>query len=94
MKDGVNGGLGKHIYMEWIIPIRDYYCSIRKNEVVFEIISPLLISLTCVAFYFHNGKLIVSLDGLYYILPTAISIIIGFTFILKTQINNSIGDKF
>ena len=37
MKDGVNGGLGKHIYMEWIIPIRDYYCSIRKNEVVFEI---------------------------------------------------------
>lgn len=84
MKDGVNGGLGKHIYMEWIIPIRDYYCSIRKNEVVFEIISPLLISLTCVAFYFHNGKLIVALDGLSDLLPTAISILIGFTVMLIT----------
>ena len=93
MKDGVNGGLGKHIYMEWIIPIRDYYCSIRKNEVVFEIISPLLISLTCVAFYFHNGKLIVALDGLSDLLPTAISILIGFTVMLITLLLTSSGDN-
>ena len=93
MKDGVNGGLGKHIYMEWIIPIRDYYCSIRKNEVVFEIISPLLISLTCVAFYFYNGKLIVALDGLSDLLPTAISILIGFTVMLITLLLTSSGDN-
>ena len=26
-------GLGKYIYMEWLFPVKDYYCSIRKNEV-------------------------------------------------------------
>jgi len=28
-------GLGKYIYMEWLFPVKDYYCSIRKNETIF-----------------------------------------------------------
>ena len=30
-------GLGKYIYMEWLFPVKDYYFSIRKSEVMFEI---------------------------------------------------------
>ena len=49
-------GLGKYIYMEWLFPVKDYYCSIRKNEVFFEIIFPLLCALGCTYSYFRLGK--------------------------------------
>ena len=74
-------GLGKYVYMEWLIPIKDYYCSIRKNEVIFEIITP------------AKGKLMIAFDGLANVLPTAISILIGFTVMLITLLLTSSGDS-
>ena len=86
-------GLGKYIYMEWLIPIKDYYCSIRKNEAIFEIIIPLLVSVSCSLIYSAKGKLLIALDGLANLLPTAISILIGFTVMLITLLLTSSGDN-
>lgn len=77
-------GLGKYIYMEWLIPVRDYYFSIRKNEAVFELLVPLLCSIACTIAYCFHRKLLVALDGLAVVLPSAISILIGFTAMLIT----------
>lgn len=85
--------LGQYIYMEWMIPIKDYYCSIRKNEVVFEIVIPILVSLSCVFFYFKDKKIKIALDGLSELLPTAISILIGFTVMLITLLLTSSGEN-
>lgn len=93
MKDKSQHGLGQFIYMEWLIPISDYYCSIRKNEAIFEIVMPTLVSLICVSLYFKQGKLMVALDGLSDLLPTAISILIGFTVMLITLLLTSSGDN-
>lgn len=93
MKKQSTRGLGQYIYMEWLIPIKDYYCSIRKNEVVFEIIMPLLASLICVLLYFRERKIKVALDGLSELLPTAISILIGFTVMLITLLLTSSGES-
>ena len=93
MKRKSQGGLGKYIYMEWLIPIKDYYFSIRKNEVIFEIAVPFLISVVCSFMYFNSGKIFIALDGLSELLPTAISILIGFTVMLITLLLTSSGDN-
>ena len=79
--------------MEWLIPIKDYYFSIRKNEVIFEIAVPFLISVVCSFMYFNSGKIFIALDGLSELLPTAISILIGFTVMLITLLLTSSGDN-
>ena len=84
-------GLGKYLYMEWMIPIKDYYFSIEKNTVFFEILIPLIISLFCTVTYFFNCNLSLALDGLAHLLPTAISILIGFTVMLITLLLTSSG---
>lgn len=77
-------GLGKIVYTEWMIPLKDYYCSIRKNERTFEIIIPLIIALGCSISYVVIGKTFIALKALSGLLPTAISILIGFTIMLIT----------
>lgn len=57
-------GLGKYIYSEWLFPIKDYYCSIRKNEIVFEIVIPALCAVGCTLCYLHAGKIYNALGGL------------------------------
>lgn len=84
-------GLGKYVYMEWLIPTKDYYCSIRKNEVIFEIAIPLTIAFICSILYFINGNFLIALDKLAELLPTAISILIGFTVMLITLLFTSSG---
>lgn len=86
-------GLGRLIYMEWIIPIMDYYCSIRKNEVVYEIAAPIIIACICSSIYFFNGNFLIALDKLAELLPTAISILIGFTVMLITLLLTSSGEN-
>lgn len=93
MKRKSQGGFGKYIYMEWLIPIKDYYFSIRKNEVIFEIAVPMLISAVCSFMYFSNGKVFIALNGLAELLPTAISILIGFTVMLITLLLTNSGDN-
>jgi predicted permease len=85
-------GLGAYVYSEWLFLIRDYYFSIRKNEAIFEIVVPLVISGFCASIYARLAKLSVALDGLANLLPTAISILIGFTIMLLTLLLTSSGD--
>lgn len=91
MKKSIKNGLGKYIYTEWLLPVKDYYCSIRKNEVVFEIIIPIFIALGCTIKYSNIGKLFHALKRMSELLPTAISILIGFTFMLITLLLTSSG---
>lgn len=85
--------LGKYIYMEWLIPIKDYYCSIRKNEVFFEIAVPMIIAFICSALYFITGNFLIALDRLAELLPPTISILIGFTVMLITLLLTSSGEN-
>ena len=93
MKKQRESGFGKYIYMEWLLPVKDYYCSIRKNEVIFEIVVPATISVFCSLLYFNAGKVFLSLARLADLLPTAISILIGFTIMLITLLLTSSGDN-
>jgi len=91
-KTGRNAsGLGMLVYMEWIIPIIDYYWSLRKNEIVFEVIMPALVATFCTVLYWKAGKLFIALDGIANIMSTAISILIGFTVMLITILLTSSG---
>lgn len=86
-------GLGKYIYTEWLFPVKDYYCSIIRNEVIFEIIVPLLSAIACSICYLLAGKTLQALGGLSELLPTAISILIGFTVMLITLLLTSSGES-
>ena len=86
-------GLGKYIYMEWLFPVKDYYFSIRKSEVMFEITIPIISALICSTLYFLNNKVFIALEGLANLLPTAISILIGFTVMLITLLLTSSGEN-
>jgi membrane-bound metal-dependent hydrolase YbcI (DUF457 family) len=86
-------GLGKLIYSEWLIPIVDYYKSLYKNETCYEVIVPILIAIICTIIYSNNGKLVVALNGIAKILPTVISILIGFTVMLITILLTSTGEN-
>lgn len=84
-------GLGKIIYMEWLIPLFDYYGTLRKNEVIFEVIIPAVIAMACSMIYLLIGKLFIALNGIADVMPTAISILIGFTVMLITILLTSTG---
>ena len=82
-------GLGKFIFMEWLIPVLDYYASVRKNEAVFEMLVPLIIAVISSCVYGAVGKLTIALDALANLLPSAISILIGFTVMFITLLLTS-----
>ena len=82
-------GLGQLIFMEWLIPIFDYFQSLRKNEVVFEIVSPAVVAVISTWVYFAINKETIALDALAEILPSAISILIGFTVMFITLLLTS-----
>ena len=82
-------GLSDIIYTEWLRPIMDYYRAIRKNEAMFEILIPVVISIACSVLYHRTGDVNKALDALAELLPTAISILIGFTVMLITLLLTS-----
>lgn len=86
-----SAGLGSFVYTEWFIPIVDYYRSLRKNEMVFEVMIPSIISAFCTLKYWKVGKLFMALDGIAEVMPTAISVLIGFTVMLITLLLTSSG---
>ncbi len=85
-------GFSSIIYTEWLIPIFDYYASIRRNDAIFEIVIPAIISVFCSNMYRTRGLVIAALDHLAELLPTAISILIGFTGMLITLLLTSSGE--
>ena len=82
-------GLGRLIFMEWAIPIFDYFSSLRKNEVIFEIVVPLVVAGVSTWVYMALEKATIALDALADILPSAISILIGFTVMFITLLLTS-----
>ena len=82
-------GLGKTIFMEWLIPIVDYFSSLRKNEINFEIFIPILVGVFSACLYGYLGKIKIALDALAELLPSAVSILIGFTVMYITLLLTS-----
>lgn len=82
-------GFGKAIFMEWLIPIVDYFSSVRKNEAVFEMLIPFLIAVFSSCLYGNVGKIKIALDALADLLPSAVSILIGFTVMYITLLLTS-----
>ena len=60
---------------------------------VFEITIPFFCATICSALYFFANKVFLALDGLSNLLPTAISILIGFTVMLITLLLTSTGEN-
>lgn len=86
-------GLSSFIYTEWLRPIVDYYLTIKRNEAMFEIILPVIAAVICVCSYYFYGDVNRALKALADLLPTAISILIGFTVMLITLLLTSSGEN-
>lgn len=71
--------MGKYVYGEWLVPIVDYYTVIKKKEAIYEIIIPIIISITLVIFCCIHGISIKALIKLRDMLPNTLAILIGFT---------------
>lgn len=86
-------GLSSVIYTEWLRLIIHYYSSIKKNEARFERGLPFLIAILCSIFYYHFDKVDPAMDALANLLPTAISVLIGFTVMLITLLLTGNGEN-
>ena len=86
-------GFGQILFMEWLFPVFDYYSSLRKSERRFEILLPLLVAMVSSAVYVKIGKVSIALDALAELLPTAVSILIGFTVMLITLLLTTDSDQ-
>lgn len=88
MRENSNG-FGRVVFMEWLIPIVDYLFSVRKNEAVFEMLIPFVTALLSAYIYGSLGKTKIALDALADLLPSAVSILIGFTVMFITLLLTS-----
>ncbi len=88
-----SSGLSNFIYTEWMRPIIDYYLAIKKNEAMFEIVLPAVTAVICTGLYNSFGDVSHALSALAELLPTAISILIGFTVMLITLLLTSSGES-
>lgn len=86
-------GIGKYVYMEWLFPVKDYYSSLRANERIFEIIIPVIIAILGTIVYSSKEKIHYAIEGLSNLLPTVISILIGFTVMLITLLLTGSGEN-
>lgn len=77
-------GSSKFLYIEWLFPIFGYYIVLHLNEFIFDILFPFIISIACSLLYHKNDLIIIALNHLSTILPSVISILIGFTVMLIT----------
>ncbi len=71
--------IGKVIYGEWLVPIVDYFRTIKKKEFYFEWIIPYLTSLIIIFFFVKWGDSAKAVLKLRDILPNTLAILIGFT---------------
>ena len=81
--------MGRIIYGQWIILIEHYFKILKCNEFTYEIVIPLISA--CSASYIYNemGLDIQTLSKLTEMLPTAISVLIGFTIMAITLLSAS-----
>ncbi len=74
----------KGLGLEFLYIFFDYYSSINFKTALIEVIIPALISLFCTISYYHYGLTNKALIKLSDLLPSAISILIGFTAMMVT----------
>lgn len=72
------------INLEWKYIISGYDASTDRAEKNWDIRLPLVIAIVCTFLYWKAGKVILALEGLSDILPTVISLLIGFTVMFIT----------
>lgn len=79
-------GLGKRVYLEWLIPIVDYYIVLysERKQFVFECLIPIIVSACLTAFLQFYGYTYSMLDKMSDFLPSCLSILIGFSIMLIT----------
>lgn len=85
--------IGSILYLEWFKPIFDYYSTLKFKYVTFEILLPIVIGSLCTIKYVELGKVDMAVDALCNMLPTIISILIGFTTMLITLLLTSGGEN-
>lgn len=93
MKNNEHSGLGSAFYMEFLFLPVDYLCTLRRNEASFELLCPVVVSIVCTFIYAYAGKLFIALDGLADRLPTAVTLLMGFTVMFITLLLTSSGDS-
>ncbi|WP_044481499.1 hypothetical protein [Paenibacillus antibioticophila] len=84
--------IGAKFYGEWLIPVVDYYTTVKKNERNYEIIFPFLIAIVVIVVYYFFGDSLRALVKLRDILPNALAILIGFTISCITILVSSDND--
>lgn len=85
--------LGNFLYLEWCKPIFDYYSTLKFKYFTFEILFPVIIGILCTVIYEKIEKVGIALNALSDLMPTAISILIGFTTMLITLLLTSSGEN-
>lgn len=70
---------GKHIYNEWGRIILNYYLSLKRNEISYEIVFPLIVSVISTMLYSKGSLSLFAVRSLNGILPNVLAILIGFT---------------
>jgi hypothetical protein len=71
--------LGRVLYGEWLVPIVDYFRTIKKKEVYFEWLVPFLASVLVISTFLVLGDSDKAISKLRDILPNTLAILIGFT---------------
>lgn len=72
------------LYLEWVYLTFGYASAVRKNEIVFEVLFPIAVSAGCSYVYYGLDLVRPALKGLANLLPSILSILIGFTIMLIT----------
>ena len=87
---GDKKGLGSLMYCEWIYPVKDYFLSSSKSEIIFEIMMPVIVSIIITGVCATHK--IVEAAVMAEVLITLISVLIGFSVMLVTLLLTSGGD--
>lgn len=90
---GIRKELGGIVYLEWLFLIRNYYSMLKNNEITFEVLIPITMSTFCVSTYWARASIQQALESLSRLLPTAVSVLIGFSVLLITILLTSNGEN-
>lgn len=71
--------IGRFLYFDWLIPIVDYFSTLKKKEYIFDIIGPIVIAIGVVSIYNFNNLVNNAISKMGNILPTVLAVLIGFT---------------
>ena len=87
--------LGRCVYLEWLIPIADYYTVLYsvKKQFILECLIPVVISICLTIFLHIEGSTYSMLNKMSGFLPSCLSILIGFSIMLITILLTAQGEK-